>query len=80
MYFWNPYGLKNHVVYSILQENPSFLYHLKHYFKFHVCLSIRNPLSVTRNSARPKIFSLSSTLSSAASPEGLDSARAAGTF
>ena len=59
--------------------------YLKYYFKFHVCLSIRN--GTERNVIPPAQktaccceFSPSTTLSSSASPEELDSARAAGTF
>ena len=63
--------------------------HLKYYFNFHVCLSIRNVTyrNLTECNLIPPAQKiallqsfLSSTLSSAASPEGLDSARAAGTF
>ena len=32
-------------------------HNLKYYFNFHVCLSIRYPLSVIRNSARRRIWS-----------------------
>ena len=62
------------------------LTYLKYYFKFHVCLSIRHPSSIIRNSARPNkllYFRVSVTLAWSgpyAPPEELDSTRVAGTF